>query len=430
MMGRSNGNGQDRKGGQEEKSMRQLRVGRMLQSTLADVIRKGYPIKTADWLDDHIRSKISVVEVNVSPDLANAKVEVSIFGETVEKREAYIWLVNNAKAIRYALAQELKDFRKTPMLTFRQVDLGAGSDIFSLLDKLEEQREGREEGDYESGDEDYESGEEWEEDSEDEDDEEEEADYSEDEEEEEEEEEGSDDEDGVVWDDDEGGAEDGEAEGEVMSMAAPRVGAKKRRMFPPKVNIGGAGLSQSKPAWARVGEDYVPGMLERELAEEFAALERGEAEEDDDMWGEEDEDEEEDELFVDEDEEGDEEEDEGDSEWESEEGAGGEDEEEVKEWMLEQMRKRAEKGGKELDPQAAAAKAKLLAKLLAQGDDEEEEEAEIVKPKSSKKDQRRLQEKKLRARVKDEEDDYQDFRREGPIDMKKVLVRIKAALRS
>jgi ribosome-binding factor A len=35
--------------------------------------------------------------VDCSPDLRSARVEVSVFGETVEKREAFIWLVNNAK---------------------------------------------------------------------------------------------------------------------------------------------------------------------------------------------------------------------------------------------------------------------------------------------------------------------------------------------
>ncbi|GAB5036967.1 ribosome-binding factor a [Nannochloropsis oceanica] len=137
-----------------QQSKRQLRVGRLLQSTVADVIRKGYPIKTTDLLDDRIRSKISVVDVECSPDLKSARVEVSIFGETVEKREAYIWLVNNAKAIRFALAQEMKDFRHTPQLFFKQGDLGAGSDMFSLLDKLAEEREALE---REGG------GEEWEE---------------------------------------------------------------------------------------------------------------------------------------------------------------------------------------------------------------------------------------------------------------------------
>ena len=64
---------------------------------------QGYPIKTKDLLDDRIRSKISVVEVECSPDLKSARVQVSIFGETVEKREAFIWLVNNAKVGRWVV---------------------------------------------------------------------------------------------------------------------------------------------------------------------------------------------------------------------------------------------------------------------------------------------------------------------------------------
>jgi hypothetical protein len=41
--------------------------------------------------------------VDCSPDLRSARVEVSVFGETVEKREAFIWLVNNAKVRSFSL---------------------------------------------------------------------------------------------------------------------------------------------------------------------------------------------------------------------------------------------------------------------------------------------------------------------------------------
>jgi ribosome-binding factor A len=182
MAGRGNDRGkgrgdQDREKRTREPSKRQLRVGRLLQSTLSTVIRQGFPIKTSDWLDDHLRAKISVVDVICAPDLRNARVEVSIFGETVEKREVFVWLVNNAKAIRHALSQQLKDYRSVPELHFRQTDLGAGSDMFALLEKLGEERMAMEggvdmeewegqEGEEGEGDEDAEDDDEvdWEED--------------------------------------------------------------------------------------------------------------------------------------------------------------------------------------------------------------------------------------------------------------------------
>lgn len=413
--------------------MRQLRVARMLQSTLADVIRKGYPIKTADVLDDNIRSKISVVEVNCSPDFSSARVEVSIFGETVEKREAFIWLVNNAKAIRYALAQELKDFRHTPQLIFRQVDLGAGSDMFSLLDKLEEQRSMRgevggddqgydseAEGEYSSDEGEYESDEEGDYTSDEEDDEL----YSSDEDEVFSDDENltsgaEDDDDDVIWEEDE--EEGGDQAGEVVSLAGA---GRKQRVFPPKVNIGGAGLSSSRPAWSRVGEAYVPGALEAELAAEFAALASGEGEDDEDMWGDEDDDEE---FVIGDDEEGDEEEDDEEEEMRWEEDDEAMDEEELRGWMLEQIKLRQERlAGLGPIPEGIVSRMEAAEQLWEEDDEEEEEEEEVPTPrlkvKTSKKEQRAFQAKRKQARAMDEEEDIDMLQREGWIDMDKIMV--------
>lgn len=135
--------GRGHRGGADDRegpSKRQLRVGSLLQSEIADIIRKGYEVKAEDYLEDELRTRISVVDVECSPDIRHAKVAVSIYGETVDKREAFVWLVENAKSIRYALSQRLKDMRHVPEISFRQDDLSAGADMFHLLSQLEEDR--------------------------------------------------------------------------------------------------------------------------------------------------------------------------------------------------------------------------------------------------------------------------------------------------
>lgn len=126
--------------GKQGPSKRQLRVSNLVQIDLQEIIHEGYTIKTKDEIEDKLRKKISVVEVDVSPDLAQAKVFISVYGETFEKREAYIWLVKNTKKIRHALVQKMKGMKRVPEIRFKQTDLSKGVDMYVLLENLEEER--------------------------------------------------------------------------------------------------------------------------------------------------------------------------------------------------------------------------------------------------------------------------------------------------
>ncbi|CAM9863595.1 unnamed protein product, partial [Phaeothamnion confervicola] len=117
-------------------SKRQARVAQLVTAELASIIRRGHAVKTADELADHVRSKISVVDVLMSPDLRTARVLVSVYGNVLEKREAYAWLVRNARPIRGALASNLRDMKSVPELFFRQTDVGAAVDVMALIDRV------------------------------------------------------------------------------------------------------------------------------------------------------------------------------------------------------------------------------------------------------------------------------------------------------
>ncbi|CAM9096441.1 unnamed protein product [Laminaria digitata] len=122
-------------------SKRQARVSQLVTGELAKILRQGHGIKTKDKIDDDVRCKIAVVDVDMSPDLRTAKVFISVYGDVLEKREAYAWCVKNTKSIRMALATELKGMKRVPELFFRDTDIGAAVDLMALIDRVSDSDE-------------------------------------------------------------------------------------------------------------------------------------------------------------------------------------------------------------------------------------------------------------------------------------------------
>ncbi|CBN76648.1 conserved unknown protein [Ectocarpus siliculosus] len=125
-------------------SKRQARVSQLLTGELAKILRLGHGIKTKDKIDDDVRCRIAVVDVDMSPDLRSAKVFISVYGDVLEKREAYAWCVKNTKAIRMALCAELKGMKRVPELFFKDTDISAAVDLMALIDRVSGDEDGNE----------------------------------------------------------------------------------------------------------------------------------------------------------------------------------------------------------------------------------------------------------------------------------------------
>ena len=147
---------------QYERSKRQERVGNLVRTELSGIIHRGHVISRDNnyaSLDAALRQRISIVRADVSPDLRQARISVSIGASpkrknhrgsddeeegiasttaAVDKRRAYSWLVRNTKAIRHALAQRMSHIKTCPSLTFVQVDVSAAVDVMYLIDKVSE----------------------------------------------------------------------------------------------------------------------------------------------------------------------------------------------------------------------------------------------------------------------------------------------------
>lgn len=192
-------------GRQDDRSKRQFRVGELVKTELARILHSGIIKGDASYLDNELRQRISIVGVDISPDLRQARVSVSIRGSNinnnnnnhnsnsdddeenedskqgtlmkesttkyyetdplVDKRRAYSWLVGNTKFIRHTLAQKMSHMKTSPTLTFAQVDVAAATDVMYLIDKVSKgyTRENIDEWDYYDDDEDDDDDDDWDE---------------------------------------------------------------------------------------------------------------------------------------------------------------------------------------------------------------------------------------------------------------------------
>lgn len=122
---------------------RSVRVGQVVQNELSTVLRESTIIGSRK-ITGELRSMISIVSVDMSPDLRNAKVKVSIIGERKDKISAVRWLQGNTKSVRHALAKQMKGMKRCPQLTFTHVDVAAAVDVMVMIDQLSRERQERE----------------------------------------------------------------------------------------------------------------------------------------------------------------------------------------------------------------------------------------------------------------------------------------------
>ena len=118
-------------------------MGHVVRTELARILHSGIIRGDADYLEDELRQRISIVSADVSPDLRQARITVSIRNSNdpssnaaVDKRRAYSWLVENTKPLRHTLAQKLSHMKTCPNLSFAQVDVAAAVDVMYLIEKV------------------------------------------------------------------------------------------------------------------------------------------------------------------------------------------------------------------------------------------------------------------------------------------------------
>ena len=104
------------------------RVAELIKQEVSDIISRR--------LSDPRIGFTSVTAVDIGPDLKNAKVYVSVYGEQKQKNDTMAALFSATKFIRCELARRMQ-LRDVPELLFKQDDsIERGSKVFEIINQL------------------------------------------------------------------------------------------------------------------------------------------------------------------------------------------------------------------------------------------------------------------------------------------------------
>ena len=149
------------------RSKRQERIGQVLQKELSEIFHshiheiKMTPSFTSSsssytiQQDALLFKRLTIVRVDVSPDLRQAKVVISLVQGSsssssssttttnhknqllMDRRRIYSLVVQYTKQIRHALSQRVRHWKILPTLSFEQVNVGAAVDVMILLNQIQ-----------------------------------------------------------------------------------------------------------------------------------------------------------------------------------------------------------------------------------------------------------------------------------------------------
>lgn len=107
------------------------RINSQLREEISDLLRRNVK-------DPRIGGLVSITEVDVSPDLRQAKVYVSVLGTEEEKAATFEALKAAARFLQRELRRRLQ-IRRTPELTFmHDLTLEKGARMLALLQETQE----------------------------------------------------------------------------------------------------------------------------------------------------------------------------------------------------------------------------------------------------------------------------------------------------
>jgi ribosome-binding factor A len=113
-------------------SRRTERVNDLIRDELSDMLLR-------EMNDPRLGGLISITRVEVSPDLANARVFVSVMGEPEEQKQA-MKALEAASGFMHRELKKRMDIRKVPFLSFKlDTSIARGAEVLSLLNKVHDE---------------------------------------------------------------------------------------------------------------------------------------------------------------------------------------------------------------------------------------------------------------------------------------------------
>jgi len=133
--GKTSGSNRERTSFNRNEAIRQSRISRALRDELSSIITE-VDIKAVIYPDENLLRATSIVDVDISADLSFAKVFISVLGNSVEKRQVFVWLCDNVGQVKYSLAQRLRHMKKVPDIFFKLADNKATAELISVIEEV------------------------------------------------------------------------------------------------------------------------------------------------------------------------------------------------------------------------------------------------------------------------------------------------------
>ena len=116
-------------------SRRTDRVNDLIRDELSSLLLR-------DVRDPRLGGLISITRVEVTPDLLNARVMVSVMGEPTEQAAA-LHALNAAAAFFHRELKQRLQIRRVPFLVFRlDTSIQEGAEVLALMDKVSHEEQG------------------------------------------------------------------------------------------------------------------------------------------------------------------------------------------------------------------------------------------------------------------------------------------------
>jgi ribosome-binding factor A len=110
-------------------SNRTLRVNELIQREMSSILRKRYQAESL---------AITIASIEVTPDLMEAKVYVSVLGDDDMAEKKLRWLRKNSQEIRFELGRTIV-LKHMPKFTYElDVSTARGNRILGILDEIEQ----------------------------------------------------------------------------------------------------------------------------------------------------------------------------------------------------------------------------------------------------------------------------------------------------
>lgn len=116
-------------------NIRQMKVARVLRDELSDIICSG-DIKANIYPEDNLLKSVNILNIQLSADLSIAKVLISASGNSVERRQIYVWLNENIGQVRHSLTQRLRTLRRVPTVSFELADTQSAFYLTEVMEIL------------------------------------------------------------------------------------------------------------------------------------------------------------------------------------------------------------------------------------------------------------------------------------------------------